>query len=202
MTGTPDVARAPGMLRYLLPLGGFVLLVLLLITGLRHAQTKDIIVSPLLGKQAPAFMLPNLMAGAPVSNAALRQRWSLVNVWGTWCVECRAEHAALLQIRQQSQIPIIGIDWKDDDAQARAWLSQLGDPYETVGADRDGRVAINWGVYGAPETFLIDPAGRVVHKHVGPMSVAVWQQEFVPLMAAASVAAAPTDRPAPAGAGS
>jgi cytochrome c biogenesis protein CcmG, thiol:disulfide interchange protein DsbE len=177
------------MMRYLMPLGIFVLLVLLLVTGLEHAQTKDIIVSPLLGKNAPAFTLPNLLqSGQTVSNAEFRHRWSLVNVWGTWCVECRAEHASLLQIHDESQVPIIGIDWKDDDAQARAWLDQLGDPYESVGADRDGRVAINWGVYGAPETFLISPAGKVVYKHVGPMSEAVWQTEFVPLIAAVPAA--------------
>ncbi len=76
-------------------------------------------------------------------------------------------------------MPLIGIDWKDDDADARRWLNELGNPYQRVGADREGRVAIDWGVYGAPETFLVNPAGIVVHKHIGAMTPQVWQQEFV-----------------------
>ena len=109
----------------------------------------------------------------------LRGHWSLLNVWGTWCQECRAEHETLLQIKHQGKVPIFGIDWKDDDTQARAWLSELGNPYERVGADREGRVAIDWGVYGAPESFLINPAGTVVYKHVGALTPQIWQQEFL-----------------------
>ena len=168
------------MNRFVLPLAAFALLLLVLIAGLRHAPEKGIIVSPLLGKQAPQFSLPGLLDDtSPLQAQTLRGHWSLLNVWGTWCQECRAEHQTLLQIKQQGKVPIFGIDWKDDDTQARAWLSELGNPYERVGADREGRVAIDWGVYGAPESFLINPAGTVVYKHVGAMTPQIWEQEFL-----------------------
>jgi cytochrome c biogenesis protein CcmG, thiol:disulfide interchange protein DsbE len=168
------------MNRFVLPLAAFALLLLVLIAGLRHAPEKGIIVSPLLGKQAPQFSLPGLLDDtSPLQAQTLRGHWSLVNVWGTWCQECRAEHETLLQIKRQGKVPIFGIDWKDDDTQARAWLSELGNPYERVGADREGRVAIDWGVYGAPESFLINPAGTVVYKHVGALTPQIWQQEFL-----------------------
>jgi cytochrome c biogenesis protein CcmG/thiol:disulfide interchange protein DsbE len=166
--------------RFLVPLAGFALLLLVLIAGLRHASDKGIIVSPLLGKPAPQFSLPGLLdEQTPLQAQALRGHWSLVNVWGTWCTECRAEHQTLLQIKQQGKVPIFGIDWKDDDAQARAFLNELGNPYERVGADREGRVAIDWGVYGAPESFLINPDGTVVYKHVGALTPEIWQHEFL-----------------------
>jgi cytochrome c biogenesis protein CcmG/thiol:disulfide interchange protein DsbE len=179
------------MNRFALPLGAFALLLIVLIVGLVRAPEKGIIVSPLIGKAAPQFVLPNLLDDkSPLGSDVLKGRWALVNVWGTWCAECRAEHTALLAIHQEGKVPIIGIDWKDDDAQALAWLSELGNPYERVGADRDGRIAVDWGVYGAPETFLVNPAGVIVHKHVGALSPAVWQHEFMPLIAA------PDGRPA------
>ena len=169
------------MNRFVLPLAAFALLLIVLIVGLRHAPEKGVIVSPLLGKSAPQFTLPDLLDEQnQLRTDALRGPWSLVNVWGTWCEECRVEHATLLQIKQQGRVPIIGIDWKDDDAQARSWLSEMGNPYDHVGADREGRVAIDWGVYGAPESFLVNPAGTVVYKHVGALSPQIWAQEFLP----------------------
>lgn len=191
------------MNRFALPLAAFALLLVVLVVGLKHAPQKDIIPSPLIGKAAPQFSLPNLFdRDHPLDANALRGRWSLVNVWGTWCVECRAEHATLLQIKQQGRVPIIGIDWKDDDADALTWLAQLGNPYERIGTDHDGRVAIDWGVYGAPESFLINPSGTVVYKHIGAMTLQVWQQEFLPRIAsAAQLPAAPAPRvPVAAGA--
>ena len=169
------------MNRFVLPLAAFALLLIVLIVGLRHAPEKGVIVSPLLGKSAPQFTLPDLLDEQnQLRTDALRGHWSLVNVWGTWCEECRVEHATLLQIKQQGRVPIIGIDWKDDDAQARSWLTEMGNPYDHVGADREGRVAIDWGVYGAPESFLVNPAGTVVYKHVGALSPQIWAQEFLP----------------------
>ncbi|HTP38175.1 MAG TPA: DsbE family thiol:disulfide interchange protein [Steroidobacteraceae bacterium] len=179
------------MKRFLLPLVGFALLVVVLVVGLRHAPEKGIIVSPLLGKAAPGFTLPDLMDGKQsVSSQSLQHQWYVFNVWGTWCAACREEHSALLAIKALHQVPIIGMDWKDEDSAALAWLSELGNPYDRVATDRDGLAAIDWGVYGAPETFLVNDAGIVLHKHVGAMSLDVWQQEFVPLLP--KTAATPT----------
>ena len=171
------------MKRFLLPLGLFALLVVVLAFGIYNAPQNGskVIVSPLLGKAAPDFTLPKLIdVGQQFSGTALHGGWHLVNVWGTWCVECRAEHEVLLQIKGEGRVPIVGIDWKDEDAAALAWLAQLGNPYETVVADRDGRVAIDWGVYGAPESFLVDPQGIVVEKQTGAMTLADWRARFLP----------------------
>jgi cytochrome c biogenesis protein CcmG/thiol:disulfide interchange protein DsbE len=173
--------------RFLLPLAAFVLLLAVLLVGLKRAPDKAILPSPLIGKPVPQFTLPNLFDNTqPLTSESLKGGWSLVNVWGTWCVECRAEHAALLQIKQQARVPIIGIDWKDQNEDALTWLEQLGNPYQRVGTDRDGRVAIDWGVYGAPESFLISPSGTVVYKHIGAMTPEVWQREFLPRIDAAA----------------
>lgn len=190
------------MNRFLLPLAGFVLLLAVLLVGLKRAPDKSILPSPLIGKPVPQFTLPNLFDNAqPVSSESLKGRWLLVNVWGTWCVECRAEHQVLLQIKQQALVPILGIDWKDQNEDAMAWLAQLGNPYERVATDRDGRVAIDWGVYGAPESFLISPAGTVVYKHIGAMTEQVWQSEFLPRVNAPSgTQAAPAGPPGSAAA--
>ncbi len=184
MSGAPadgEAAAAPqSKLRYLLPLALFGLLLIVLIVGLVRAPEKDIIPSPLIGKSAPQFSLPSLDPGhGVVSSEQFKGHWTLLNVWGSWCYVCRVEHATLLMIHQQAQIPIIGIDWNDDEADARSWLEQLGNPFNEIGVDRDGRVAIDWGVYGAPESFLISPSGQVVYKQVGAMTPEVWQREFL-----------------------
>jgi len=115
-----------------------------------------------------------------VRSSDLKGRWYLFNVWGTWCFECRAEHETLLEVRRAGVVPLIGLDWKDDDAAARTWLQQLGNPYDAVAADHIGRTAIDWGVYGAPETFLVNPQGVVVYKLVGPLTHEVWAREILP----------------------
>jgi cytochrome c biogenesis protein CcmG/thiol:disulfide interchange protein DsbE len=169
------------MNRFLLPLVVFLLLVAVLAVGIRHAPEKDIIASPLIGKEAPPFALPELSDPAhAVRSSDLRGRWYLFNVWGTWCFECRAEHQMLLEVRRAALLPIIGLDWKDDDAQARDWLAQLGNPYESVAVDHIGRTAIDWGVYGAPETFLVSPEGVVVYKLVGPLTHEAWTRDILP----------------------
>lgn len=172
--------------RFLLPLGGFALLVVLLAVGLKQAPEKGIIVSPLVGKPAPALVLPSLLQPGVTVDAAerYRGRWYLLNVWGTWCVECRYEHPVLLELQKSAGIPILGMDWRDDDATALQWLKDLGNPYDEVVSDRDGRAALAWGVYGAPETYLINPQGIIVTKRVGALTPAVWQQQFLPLLKA------------------
>jgi cytochrome c biogenesis protein CcmG, thiol:disulfide interchange protein DsbE len=169
------------MIRPALPLAGFALLAAVLAIGVYRAPEKSRIDSPLIGRPAPPFTLPSLMdASRNVSPRDWQGRWYLLNVWGTWCPGCREEHPMLLDIQASGRLPIVGLNWKDDDAQALAWLAQLGNPYERVAVDREGRAAIDWGVYGAPETFLVNPDGVVVHKHVGALTRAAWLRDFVP----------------------
>jgi cytochrome c biogenesis protein CcmG/thiol:disulfide interchange protein DsbE len=120
-----------------------------------------------------------------VSNASLKGQIYVLNVWGTWCEACREEHEALLAIAQQHMVPIIGLDYMDDRDKAKQWLQQFGNPYQEVAFDADRRVAIDWGVYGAPETFLVDGQGRVIYKFISPMTPQVWSREFLPRIAAA-----------------
>jgi cytochrome c biogenesis protein CcmG/thiol:disulfide interchange protein DsbE len=202
----PEPRASSSRWRFALPLGIFAALLIVLLVGLIHAPEKDIIASPLVGKAAPQFSLPNLDAGAPpVSNTALQGHWSLVNVWGTWCANCREEHSTLLMIKQQGRVPIIGIDWNDNPSAATSWLQQLGDPYQQVAEDHNGRVAIDWGVYGAPESFLINPQGVVVYKQVGEITPDIWRDQFLARIDAAGGASGspgvggPADPPAPAG---
>jgi cytochrome c biogenesis protein CcmG, thiol:disulfide interchange protein DsbE len=167
--------------RFLLPLGAFVLLALVLAIGILHSPTKGIIVSPLLGKPAPAFELPDLADPAhQVRSADLRGHWYLFNVWGTWCGECRAEHEMLLKVHRAGVVPVVGLDWRDDPQQATAWLKELGNPYQAVAVDPSGREAVEWGVYAAPETFLVDPRGVVVYKQTGALTDEAWQHEILP----------------------
>lgn len=167
------------MKRFLLPAFFFALLVVILFVGIQRAPQKTIIPSALIGKSAPSFTLPVLGSTEEFSESAMRGRWYLLNVWGTWCPECLNEHEMLLEIARSEVIPMIGLNWKDEDSAAMSWLSQLGDPYDVVAVDREGEVAIDWGVYGAPETFLVDPCGIVIYKHVGPLNREIWQKQFL-----------------------
>ncbi len=174
------------MWKFLLPFAAFVALVVLFAFGLNPNRDIHALPSPLIGKPAPAFTLTDVVDPArPVSNAALRGQIYVLNVWGTWCYECRAEHDALLAIARSHVVPIIGLDYMDQREKAKEWLEQLGNPYQAVAFDTDGRTAIDWGVYGAPETFLVDGQGRVIFKFISPMTSEVWQREFLPRIAAA-----------------
>jgi cytochrome c biogenesis protein CcmG/thiol:disulfide interchange protein DsbE len=167
--------------RFTLPLVLFALLVVVLAIGIKQSPDKDLIPSPLIGKPAPDFSLPSLTDPAGrVSSTQLRGHWYLFNVWGTWCVSCRAEHSMLLKIKQSGLIPLVGLDWKDDRYDALSFLKQEGDPYETIAVDQDGSEAIMWGVYGAPETFLVNPQGIVVYKFIGPITEEAWEQQILP----------------------
>ena len=169
------------MNRFALPMAVFVVLVVVLAIGIKHSPQKGVILSPLIGKRAPQFSLPSLNDPTHVvASQDLKGRWYLLNVWGTWCVECRAEHQMLLEARATHALPLIGLDWKDDDARAREWLAQLGNPYEAVALDHSGNTAVDYGVYGAPETFLINDQGVVVYKYVGPLTREVWAKEILP----------------------
>jgi len=177
------------MNRFTIPLVAFVLLVAVLAIGIRQSPEKDLIPSPLIGKPAPDFSLPSLTdPGQRVSSTQLRGHWYLFNVWGTWCYACRDEHPMLLKIRQAGVIPVIGLDWKDDRGDALSFLKDQGDPYQSIAVDHDGSEAIMWGVYGAPESFLVDPQGIVVNKFIGPITEQQWQQQILPRL---SMSAAP-----------
>ena len=167
------------MNRFLLPIGLFALLVVVLAIGIGRAPQKSVIQSVLLEKPAPQFVLPQLGEPQPFDSRSMQGQWYLLNVWGTWCGGCREEHDTLLEIQRAGRVPIVGLNWKDEDGLAVEWLQQLGNPYSQVALDREGRVAIDWGVYGAPETFLVDAAGIVRYKHVGPMTPEIWQREFL-----------------------
>jgi len=137
--------------------------------------------SPLIGKSAPTFRLSGVEAPEQfVDSRDYAGKPYLLNVWATWCEGCRHEHAALLEIARENALPIIGLDTKDELSAAQRWLTALGNPYTATAFDPDGRAALDWGVYGAPETFLVDASGNVVYKHIGPLTMAVWRQHFLP----------------------
>lgn len=168
------------MSRFVLPVLVFGALLALLVVALNRGD-PSFVPSPLIGKAAPAFAMPVL--GDPartLTNQDLRGDVSLLNVWATWCGGCRQEHPFLMELSRTAGVRIFGLNWKDDSSLATQWLQQLGDPYAAVGVDQDGRVAIDWGVYGAPETFLMDAAGTVLYKHIAPLTPEVWEQEFLP----------------------
>jgi cytochrome c biogenesis protein CcmG/thiol:disulfide interchange protein DsbE len=178
------------MLKFGVPFIVFLLIGLFLFVGLY--RDPSYVPSPLIGKQAPEFTLPSLHdASYPVASKELLGRPWVLNVWGTWCAGCRQEHETLLRIAQTQVVPLIGLNWKDDPVAAQEWLRTLGNPYAVVAADQEGRTAIDWGVYGAPETFLIGPDGKVLFKHIAPMTMEVWNTEFLPRIQAAKTGAAP-----------
>lgn len=155
---------------------------------LHRIEKGDVVVSdipsPLIGKPAPSMDLPALTGPAErVRSADFAGKPWMLNVWGTWCAACRDEHPTLVSMAQRLGVPIVGLNWKDDSAAARRWLESLGDPYVAVGIDASGRAAIDWGVYGAPETFLIGADGTVLAKHIGPMTDEVWTKRFLPKLA-------------------
>ena len=169
------------MNRYVLPVAAVLVLIPVLIVGLTRDPSR--LPSPYLDKPAPQFDLPSLTNPAErVGSASYAGRLALVNIWATWCVGCREEHPFLMDLAARDIVPIYGINWRDNRDAALRWVQQYGDPYVASGFDHDGRVGIDWGAYGAPETFLIDPNGIVVHKHIGPLSEAAWQRDFMPLI--------------------
>lgn len=174
------------MWKFLLPVAAFVAIVVLFAFGLDPKRDIRALPSPLIGKPAPEFALTDVLdASHPVSNAAFKGQVYVLNVWASWCMPCRQEHQALLAISQQHVVPIIGLDYMDEREKAKQWLEQLGNPYSAVAYDTDGRTAIDWGVYGAPETYLVDAKGRVIFKFISPITQEVWDKEFMPRINAA-----------------
>ena len=159
------------MTRYLLPLGIFGALVALLYAGL-YLNPREV-PSPLIDKPAPAFSLPQLQdPGKTLSRQDLLGKVYLLNVWASWCVSCRDEQPVLMQLAQTKQVEMYGLNYKDQRADALRWLEIFGNPYVASVSDMDGRVGIDWGVYGVPETFVIDRGGVIRYKHIGPVTQA------------------------------
>lgn len=167
--------------RFIAPLIFLVVLIGFFIKGLDPSRDLNKLPSPFLDKPAPQLDLPTLKnLDERVTSADYEGKLVLMNVWATWCVGCRQEHDYLLELARQETLPIYGLNWRDSRDDALNWLGQLGDPYVASGYDGDGRVGIDWGVYGAPETFLIGEDGRVLYKHLGPLNAFIWERDFMP----------------------
>jgi cytochrome c biogenesis protein CcmG/thiol:disulfide interchange protein DsbE len=171
------------MKRFLLPLAIFVLLVGFLAVGLKLDPRE--VPSPLVGKAAPAFDLPVLhQPEKRFAPADMRGKVWLLNVWASWCVSCREEHPMLVALAKRGVMPILGLNYKDKGDDANAWLKQFGNPYDLSVVDADGRIGIDYGVYGVPETYLIDTEGVIRYKQIGPVTAEILEQKILPLAAA------------------
>jgi cytochrome c biogenesis protein CcmG, thiol:disulfide interchange protein DsbE len=169
------------MWRYLIPLGLLLVLVVFLAIGLGLDPHE--VPSPLINKAAPSFRLPQLKDPSKTFSAEdMRGKVWILNVWASWCVSCRDEHPLLIEYAKSGVVPIYGLNWKDKREDALAWLGELGDPYVVSAADLDGRVAIDYGVYGAPETYVIDQNGTIRFKQIGPVTPDVWTGKIMPMV--------------------
>ncbi|MGB9093685.1 MAG: DsbE family thiol:disulfide interchange protein [Gallionella sp.] len=164
------------------PFLAFVVLAIFLYIGLGLDPHE--IPSPLINKPAPAFTLPQLYNPAKqFSSEEMKGKVWLLNVWASWCVSCREEHPVLMELSQQHIVPIYGLDYKDKNPDGEAWLREGGDPYTLVITDANGRVGIDYGVYGVPETYVIDKQGMIRYKQIGPVTHQSLQQKILPLVA-------------------
>ena len=165
------------MLRLAFPLAVFLALGGLLWSGI--GKDTQLIPSPLIDKPAPEFSLPTLQNGdRQISKQALLGKPYLLNVWGSWCPACRVEHSFITEIARSGLTEVYGLNWKDSRSEALRWLQTFGDPYAANAFDESGRTGIDFGVYGAPETFLIDAGGRILEKHVGPLDPIIFDAKF------------------------
>jgi len=173
---------APRRWLHLLPVGLFVIVVAALGWGL--GRDSSVLPSALVGKPAPDFVLPPIPGRDDhgFSRADLGGRPVLVNVWASWCVPCRAENPVLLRLVRAEGVTIHGVNYKDKAEDAREFLRTLGDPFTYIGRDADGRVGIEWGVYGVPETFVVDARGVIRYRHVGPMLWGDVERKILPLL--------------------
>ena len=168
-------------MRFKLPLAIFILMVGLLAYGLGLDPKK--VPSPLIDKPVPAFSLARLHAPQQqISNKDLLGEVWVLNVWASWCVACRAEHEFVTRLAQMELVKVIGLNYKDRSVDAKGWLQQWGDPYSASLMDADGRIGIDWGVYGVPETFIVDKRGFIKHKIIGPINQGTLDSEIVPLL--------------------
>lgn len=166
---------------YAVPLAIFVVLTVFLGIGLTLNPRE--IPSPLIGKSVPTFDLSPVKGRTlGLASGDLKGEVSLVNVFASWCVACLEEHPIITELAKQNLVPIHGLNYKDKPDDAASWLDKWGDPYTRTGADRDGRVGIDWGVYGVPETFVIDRDGRIAYKHIGPLTPEFVREKLIPMI--------------------
>lgn len=169
------------MNKLFIPLGLFVVVGAFLYAGLWRNPRE--VPSPLIDKPAPVFSLAQLQEPARTFGPAdMKGQVWLLNVWASWCVACRTEHPLLVELGKTKIVPIVGLNYKDKPEEATAWLAKLGDPYAFSVMDRDGRVGIDFGVYGVPETFVIDQSGTIRFKHIGPVTVDALERKIIPLV--------------------
>jgi|TARA_B100002003_G_scaffold73480_1_gene68542 cytochrome c biogenesis protein CcmG/thiol:disulfide interchange protein DsbE len=179
--GASNGVLALKTLRYLIPLGVFAVIAVFLALGLKLNPRE--VPSPFIGKSAPAFELPRLLAaGEHIGTGAMHGRVWLLNVWASWCLACRSEHPLLNELAAADAVAIVGLNYKDAPADARQWLERLGNPYGAIAVDAAGEVGIDWGVYGVPETFVIDREGVIRYKHIGPIDRQALEQTILPLV--------------------
>lgn len=174
------------MIARLMPLVVFVGLGGLLFAGIQLNKVRDssVVQSPLIGKPAPEFRLPELLdASREIAREDLLGQPYLLNVWASWCVSCRLEHPVLEAYAASGEVALIGLNWKDEKPDALRWLRQFGNPYAAIAHDPDNRVGLHFGVYGTPETFLIDAEGIIRFKHIGPMTFDIIDRKVRPLLA-------------------
>lgn len=168
-------------MRFLIPLIVFLLLSIFLAIGLTRDPHE--VPSPLVGKPAPAFILNRLdQPQQPFGSEQLKGQVSLLNVWASWCTACRQEHKTLLALAERNIAPLYGLNYKDEREAGLGWLQRLGNPYRVSVSDLDGKVGMNWGVYGVPETFVIDKKGVIRYKQIGPVTEKVLEEVLLPLI--------------------
>ena len=159
-------------------------LVLLIIGGFFYRGLDldpSAVPSAMIDRPVPDFVLPALHPGKNgLSTADFGGQPKMLNVFASWCGPCRVEHPIIMRLAARADVEVLALSYKDDPQASRAWLAELGDPYRQIGVDRDGRVAIDWGVYGVPETYLVDAGGRIRYRHVGPLTAAVVAEEILP----------------------
>jgi cytochrome c biogenesis protein CcmG, thiol:disulfide interchange protein DsbE len=173
--------QKPKRLVYLLPLALLAVLVIFFFFGL--GLNPRLLPSPLIGQAAPEFSLPKLgKAGELIQQTDLKGEVSLLNIWATWCASCRQEHPVLMKIAASKEVPIYGLFYKDEPEKGIDWLEDYGNPYRDNAVDMDGKIGIEWGAYGTPETFIIDQDGIIRYKHVGPISWHDWQTTLLPIV--------------------
>ncbi len=166
---------------YLIPIALFLVIGVFLGIGLSLNPRE--VPSPLIGKPVPEFELPPVKGrNLGLSTGDLRQEVSLVNVFASWCVACREEHPLLMRLSRSGQVAIHGLNYKDEPDDAAQWLDALGDPYTRTGSDLDGQVGIDWGVYGVPETFVVDHNGQILYKHIGPIAQRDLDEKILPII--------------------